>query len=458
MQAREPIVSISERQCVHELLLKRKRFDGRKLLEFRSLSINFTEQLGGCVVDLGETKVYSQVSCDIAKPRPTRPNEGLLNVNLEFSPIASPSFEAERWNELSVEANRVIERCLVDSRCLDMESLCIISGEVVWEIKLDIRVLNHEGNLIDACCVSAISALCHFQRPDVTVYASEEIQSMQISDQESVDTFHGRMKFHSSKEKALVSLNIQHLPVCVTLCFYDQGRQFLVDPTKLEEMNLEGKMVVAVNNQKEVCTLHLSCGGLQLTKEDFLSHVHKASTICSENLIVQIKEQLKANEELRKGQTLQKQLESRLTMDHTKAIAPVNQENDESSPQCKKESKSKASKKLVETYEKKKSTDGQNNVLEEKSHGDYDLIQQRKDVTGLLPNGSWSIKMSNMKQSKEIVSGGFISLNDEAERTDHLTKSFSNKNCKNLKLNTMDSEKVDDEFSEDENESVQVIV
>ncbi len=169
--------------------------------------------------------------------------------------------QADRSNELMIEANRIIERCLVDSRCLDLESLCIISGEVVWEVRLDIRVLNHEGcsyvfdqktslvhsfiagNLIDACCISAISALCHFKRPDVTVFASEEIQMQSVDSLEESRPsafVYGRLQFHSSKEKALVSLNIQHIPVCVTLCFFDQGKGLIVDPTRCEELSLEG--------------------------------------------------------------------------------------------------------------------------------------------------------------------------------------------------------------------------
>ena len=95
MQAREPIVSNIERKCVFDLLLKKKRIDGRKLLQFRNTRISFMEQLGGCLVEMGDTKVFSQVSCDICQPRATRPNEGVFFVNLDFSPMASPSFEVK---------------------------------------------------------------------------------------------------------------------------------------------------------------------------------------------------------------------------------------------------------------------------------------------------------------------------------------------------------------------------
>ena len=33
----------------------------------------------------------------------------------------------------------------------------------VWTIRVDIHVLNHDGNLVDCCSVSSIAALAHFR-------------------------------------------------------------------------------------------------------------------------------------------------------------------------------------------------------------------------------------------------------------------------------------------------------
>ena len=52
---------------------------------------------------------------------------------------------------------------------MDLESLCIVSESVVWKIKLDITVLNHEGNLAECASVAGLAALCHFKRPEVTL-------------------------------------------------------------------------------------------------------------------------------------------------------------------------------------------------------------------------------------------------------------------------------------------------
>lgn len=34
-------------------------------------------------------------------------------------------------------------------------------------------MLNHDGNLMDAASIAAITALCHFRRPDVSIVGEE---------------------------------------------------------------------------------------------------------------------------------------------------------------------------------------------------------------------------------------------------------------------------------------------
>lgn len=64
-------------------------------------------------------------------PKSSRPSEGVLNINLELNPLAAPHFEAGRNSELSVQLNRLLEKCLKDSKAVDLESLCIKMKEKV---------------------------------------------------------------------------------------------------------------------------------------------------------------------------------------------------------------------------------------------------------------------------------------------------------------------------------------
>ena len=85
--------------------------------------------------------------------------------------MASQEFESGRPGELAVEVSRIIERSLRDSMALDIESLVILSGLKVWHVKCDVHVLDHDGNLMDACSLAALAALTVFRRPDVSMVA-----------------------------------------------------------------------------------------------------------------------------------------------------------------------------------------------------------------------------------------------------------------------------------------------
>ena len=57
-------------------------------------------------------RVMSQVSCEVTTPKQTRPNEGLLYVNTELSPMAAPHFEAGRFVQ---ETSSYFMLCLLES-------------------------------------------------------------------------------------------------------------------------------------------------------------------------------------------------------------------------------------------------------------------------------------------------------------------------------------------------------
>lgn len=45
--------------------------------------------------------------------------------------MAAPQFEANRQTDLTVYLNRLLEKCYKDSKCIDLESLCIVVEDKV---------------------------------------------------------------------------------------------------------------------------------------------------------------------------------------------------------------------------------------------------------------------------------------------------------------------------------------
>lgn len=54
-----------------------------------------------------------------------------MRFNVEFSPMASPTFEGGRPGEAAIEATRLLERAFRDSRAIDQEALCVLAGHKV---------------------------------------------------------------------------------------------------------------------------------------------------------------------------------------------------------------------------------------------------------------------------------------------------------------------------------------
>lgn len=151
-----------EKQDVLDKIGKGKRTDGRDFKEFRDIKVEAgiaKKAEGSARVEFGDTKVIVGVKMGIGDPFPDTPDEGILMVNAELGPIASPNFESGPPGEDATELARVVDRGIRESEALPLEDLCIEEGEEVWKIMVDIHVLDHDGNLMDASALGAIKAL-----------------------------------------------------------------------------------------------------------------------------------------------------------------------------------------------------------------------------------------------------------------------------------------------------------
>lgn len=243
-------MSNCERRFLLRAIEEKKRLDGRQTYDYRNIKISFGTDYGCCIVELGKTRVLGQVSCELVSPKLNRATEGILFFNLELSQMAAPAFEPGRQSDLLVKLNRLLERCLRNSKCIDTESLCVVAGEKVWQIRVDLHLLNHDGNIIDAASIAAIVALCHFRRPDVSVQGDE-------------------VTLYTLEERDPVPLSIHHMPICVSFAFFQQGTYLLVDPSEREERVMDGLLVIAMNKHREICTIQ-SSGGIMLLKDQVL--------------------------------------------------------------------------------------------------------------------------------------------------------------------------------------------
>ena len=147
---------------IEKYLEEGKRFDSRKLNEFRDLEIEIgvsKNAEGSARVKLGNTEVIVGVKMDIGEPYPDSPDKGNLMVTTELLPLSSPRFESGPPKFPAIEIGRIIDRVIRESKFIELEKLCIKEGEKVWTVFIDIYSINDDGNLLDAAGIGAIAAL-----------------------------------------------------------------------------------------------------------------------------------------------------------------------------------------------------------------------------------------------------------------------------------------------------------
>jgi exosome complex component RRP42 len=214
-----------------DLIETGRKLDGRGLEEFRKIEIEpniIKNAEGSARVRIGKTEIIAGVKMNLGQPFPDTPNEGVLIVNAEFTPLASPDFESGPPGENAVELARVVDRGIRESKCIKLNELCIEPEKKVWCVFIDIHIINHDGNLIDAAALASSVAVLNAKIPKL--------------DGEKI-----------IREESERQLPVQYKPTTVTVCKVMD--KFLLDPTLEDESVIEAKLSVAVRDDDKVCAL-----------------------------------------------------------------------------------------------------------------------------------------------------------------------------------------------------------
>ncbi|MGA2790786.1 MAG: exosome complex protein Rrp42 [Candidatus Bathyarchaeia archaeon] len=238
-----------EQKTVHDLIVKGKRLDERNALDYRPLTImlgTIEKANGSAQVYLGKTKVLAGVKIQTGTPFPDTPDEGILTVNAEFVPMASPDFEAGPPGEDSIELARVVDRGIRESKAIDLKKLCVQPGKKVFVVFVDIYVLDHDGNLIDAAGMAALGALI-----------SSKMQEFEVKNDELV-----------FKDK-IMPLPIRDYPVPITSVKINGS--IVLDPCLEEEQVTSCRLTVTTGKDDRICAMQK--GGLGVFTPDEVKQI-----------------------------------------------------------------------------------------------------------------------------------------------------------------------------------------
>jgi exosome complex component RRP42 len=254
------IVSRLKRKKIEEVLDAGTRMDGRGLLDYRpfELKTNFLEKPeGSAEVKLGKTHVVIGVKAGLGTPFEDTPDEGVLMVNAEYTPVAHPTWEPGPPPDEAVELARVVDRGLRSAEILNMEDLGLVSGEKVYIIFVDLYVLNWDGNLIDACGAGALAALRTAEIPGYKVSAKKEVSET------------GRTR--------KLKLRCEPIPITISKI----GKHFILDATADEEEVADGRLTVTIDEKGNVTTMQKS-GPVGFTFDEIKKCINIASEKAAE--------------------------------------------------------------------------------------------------------------------------------------------------------------------------------
>lgn len=191
-------------------------------------------------------------------------------MNLDGFATVGTKMDEEQFGS---SIQKVLEKTFKSSRAVDLESLCIITGQRVWNVRVDVHIIEDDGNAVDAVVLAALTALTDFRRPDVEVTAEQEVI------------------VHSMFEKHPVPLSIHHFPASVSFALYldpDGGKTLsIVDPTNLESSAQDGCLSIVLNRQGEIIYLNKP-GGLEIDSKFLIEELVPSAKVSSIKLLDQV--------------------------------------------------------------------------------------------------------------------------------------------------------------------------
>ncbi|MFX1533174.1 MAG: exosome complex protein Rrp42 [Promethearchaeota archaeon] len=269
----DEIIGALEKRHILTHLKKNKRIDGRSLFEMRPLKLKpniIKKAQGSCQAQLGDTIVIAGVKSEIGTPFPDTPDMGVIIVNIEFSPMASPVFESGPPGKDAIEVARVVDRGIRESKVVDLKKLCIVPGEAVYILFVDIYILDHFGNLFDACSRAAMGAILSTKIP---IYKVDPETNKPV------------------KTDELMPLPLNGLVTSLT--FSKIGDIIILDNNMEEERVKTARFTVAVTDDLRICAMQKGESDT-FTKEQIFKMIDIAVEKISA-LVEDIKTQIEGN-------------------------------------------------------------------------------------------------------------------------------------------------------------------
>ncbi len=228
-------------EFLRERMAKGVRNSKRDAMSYRGITLTtgtMPNAEGSAEAVIGSTKVLAGIKVALAEPMQDTPEEGNLTTSAELLPMASENYDIGPPTPEGVEFARVVDRGIRHGGILDMSKLFIEEGKV-WNVFLDLYVINYDGNLFDAGTLASMAAIATTRMPR---YEDEKV-------------------VRDESMKRLETGNI------ITSCTFGKVLdELLLDPDGAEEELMKARLTVA-NSEDAIHAMQKGLGGSFSVKE-----------------------------------------------------------------------------------------------------------------------------------------------------------------------------------------------
>ena len=257
-----------KRNRIRELLAEGKRVDGRAFDEHRSINIEtgvIPKANGSARVRLGDTEVVCGVKIQPDRPFPDVGDRGIFICTAELLPFSHPTVETGPPNEAVIELARVVDRGIRESHMVDLTQLVIKQDVSVVGVFADNVVVDHDGNLFDACSYAATSAILSTKMP--------------------------RWEYGDDGPVLLegdTALPTTTIPVSVTMAKI--GDYIVVDPNSDEWDCMDARITITTDSNRNICAIQkggkngftldelVACGETAVKSADAIRQILEAAS------------------------------------------------------------------------------------------------------------------------------------------------------------------------------------
>jgi exosome complex RNA-binding protein Rrp42 (RNase PH superfamily) len=210
---------------------------------------------GSALVKLGDTKVLVANTCEIGQPSPEYPNHGDVLVSVNTGDAFQYADLLQAWLQ------RLLDELLPPR-------LTLLSGRACVRLVVTVMILQDAGNLADAALLACMAAW-----KDTTLPCIENLQQVD-----------GRLWWKEEPSNSVLSSSNATLSppsssesrdyrISLTMGVIEHGEddktRFLVDPTSVEEKQLDGSLTVVMDLPSRTIQVEYS-GGISLTATDLI--------------------------------------------------------------------------------------------------------------------------------------------------------------------------------------------